>query len=364
MESFSPQDLDVILTKFYAEVRKKDGSEYEPDSLRVMQASLDRYLRQKDYSASIISGREFKKSQETLNSKAKPLRYQGKGKWPNRAQPYSRGEEEIFWREGQLGSHSGLALTNINFKNLAEHLGFRGRQDHYYAYVEDFSIVEMADGGKCVQFEENPTKTRQGRLRNKTEVLRCKCGQPTAVIEIQCDFLKNGLNVDPNNLRIPVHCTSRSSLGQIHMFVVAKLKEAGQPRHKIIQVTGHARESSLDDYDQTSESERRQLSHIASGYTAPSSTSSAPVQASTSAVRSFNRPEPCQEALNAKENVPANPFTAPSHSVTMATKHLQQAPFQVFNQCVFNTNNEFSPDRSLQSQKRRKRHVIIYSDSN
>ena len=28
---------------------------------------------------------------------------------------------------------------------------------------------------------------------------------------------------------------------------VAKLKEAGQPLHKIIQVTGHARESSLDD---------------------------------------------------------------------------------------------------------------------
>ena len=47
MECFSPQVLDGILTKFYAEVRKKDGSEYEPDSLRVRQASLDRYLRTK-----------------------------------------------------------------------------------------------------------------------------------------------------------------------------------------------------------------------------------------------------------------------------------------------------------------------------
>ena len=36
--------------------------------------------------------------------------------------------------------------------------------------------------------------------------------------------------------------------------VVAKLKEAGQPLHKIIQVT--ARESSLDDCDKTTESER------------------------------------------------------------------------------------------------------------
>ena len=168
MECFSPQVLDEILTKFYAEVRKKDGSEYEPDLLRVMQASLDRYLRQKNYSASIINGREFKKSQETLNSKAKCLRYQGKGKRPNRAQPYSREDEEIFWSEGKLGSHNGVALTNVNFKNLSEHLGFRGRQDHYNAYVEDFAIFQTADGSKVVQFEENPTKTRQGGLRNKS----------------------------------------------------------------------------------------------------------------------------------------------------------------------------------------------------
>ena len=54
-----------------------------------------------------------------------------------------------------------------------------------------------------------------------------------------------------------------------------KLKEAGQPGHKIIQVTGHARESSLDDYDEITEDEitedeRRQLSHIESGYVARS----------------------------------------------------------------------------------------------
>ena len=76
-----------------------------------MQASIDRYLRQKNYPDSIISGREFKKSQETLNSKARLLRYQGKGKQPNRAQPYSRVDEEIFWTEGKLGNHNGVALT-------------------------------------------------------------------------------------------------------------------------------------------------------------------------------------------------------------------------------------------------------------
>ena len=47
-------------------------------------------------------------------------------------------------------------------------MDFRGRQDHYDTYVEDFSIFQMADGSKVVEFEENPIKTRQGVLRNPT----------------------------------------------------------------------------------------------------------------------------------------------------------------------------------------------------
>ena len=86
IDSYDPVALDGLLTRFYAEIRKQDGSEYEPESLRVMQASLERYLRQRNYPVSIITGREFHKSQETLDCKAKQLRRQGKGKRPNKAQ--------------------------------------------------------------------------------------------------------------------------------------------------------------------------------------------------------------------------------------------------------------------------------------
>ncbi|RMX46485.1 hypothetical protein pdam_00023231 [Pocillopora damicornis] len=58
-------------------------------------------------------------------------------------------------------------------------------------------------------------------------------------------------------------------IGQI-MKSVAK---AGQPLHKIIQVTAHARQSWLDDYDKTTVSERRQLSHITREYAATSTSS-------------------------------------------------------------------------------------------
>ena len=51
--------MNEHLSRFFAEIRKSDGSEYEPDSLRVMLADLDRYLRQNESKISIAKDREF-----------------------------------------------------------------------------------------------------------------------------------------------------------------------------------------------------------------------------------------------------------------------------------------------------------------
>jgi len=48
--------------------------------------------------------------------------------------------------------------------------------------------------------------------------------------------------------------------------LVSKLKNSGQPRNVICEITSHARESSLDDYDEVNENQRKELSHIISGY--------------------------------------------------------------------------------------------------
>ena len=41
IETMAPATLNEVLHKFYLEVRKQDGSEYEPDSLKVMHAALE-----------------------------------------------------------------------------------------------------------------------------------------------------------------------------------------------------------------------------------------------------------------------------------------------------------------------------------
>ena len=42
IELCPPFELNLILKKFYTEIRKENGKEYEPNCLRVMISSLDR----------------------------------------------------------------------------------------------------------------------------------------------------------------------------------------------------------------------------------------------------------------------------------------------------------------------------------
>ena len=57
LELYECVDLDKTLSQFYAEVRKESGEDYEPDSLRVMEAALERHLKAKLYPKSIIKDR-------------------------------------------------------------------------------------------------------------------------------------------------------------------------------------------------------------------------------------------------------------------------------------------------------------------
>ena len=52
---YEAKELDECLSRFFAEIHQSDGSDYEPDNLRVMLAALDRHLKQNDSKISNIS---------------------------------------------------------------------------------------------------------------------------------------------------------------------------------------------------------------------------------------------------------------------------------------------------------------------
>ena len=68
---------------FLRGIRKQDRDEYEPESLAVMQCSLDRHLKNCGRNNSILQDREFAQSRQQLEAKARELRAQGYGKRKN-----------------------------------------------------------------------------------------------------------------------------------------------------------------------------------------------------------------------------------------------------------------------------------------
>jgi len=168
LEEIPEDELDDILCRFYAEIRKQNGDEYEPDSLAVMQSSVERHLKNNGKSYRILRDRKFAKSRQQLNAKAKQLREKGYGKKKTAADALNKDDEEFLWQSGEIGKHSAEALINVNLKNLTEHFGLRGRQEHYSMKIEDFQIITGPDNSvKYVEFKEGPTKTRQGSLKVK-----------------------------------------------------------------------------------------------------------------------------------------------------------------------------------------------------
>ena len=67
-----------------------------------MMASLDRHLKNKGCTLSIVSDRELSSSKEVLEDKSEPLRLAGRGQRPNKARQVSEEEEEILWKSGKL----------------------------------------------------------------------------------------------------------------------------------------------------------------------------------------------------------------------------------------------------------------------
>ena len=95
--------------------------------------------------------------------------------------------------------------------------------------------------------------------------------------------VRMGQNTIGNIVKSMASCLTNHSMRKT---LLSKLKTSGQARNVICEITGHSRESSLDDYDQIDENQRRNLSHIISGYEGPNNdavtTVSSSVKQSTS----------------------------------------------------------------------------------
>jgi hypothetical protein len=155
-------ELDNYVGSFLLNVRKFDGTQYEPDTLTSYHRAIDRYLREKNYPYSMVTDKEFKTSRQTLGSKRKELKQKGKGNAPNAAEPLTEGEERILKEKGILGTHSPRALTNKMWLQNTTMLGLRGGTESRKMCWGDLSLKANELGREYLEYNERETKTRTG----------------------------------------------------------------------------------------------------------------------------------------------------------------------------------------------------------
>ena len=302
IEKLAPFELDLILQKFFTEVRKRNGDEYEPNSLASLQAGLDRYLRLKNYQYSILNHQYFARSRAVLEGKAKYLRQLGKGKRPNKASSLSTDEEETLWNNHQLGCHSPTSLINTLWWLFTQHFGLRGRQEHHDMRMEDFTLRKNENGIEYLTFAEGITKTRQSGLHEKVRSFKPKMFAtgtnrcPIAIFNFfktkrPFDWRDNGpfylsimnkvsstpespwfkkmpmgVNTINNIMKNMVknsplnNSTKKLTNHSARRTVINKMRRNNIPKSDIIAVTGHRTEAGLDAYDSGDEEQQYSLS--------------------------------------------------------------------------------------------------------
>ena len=381
-------ELDSILQQFYAELVKQNGDDYEPESLKVMIAALDRTVRE-ICGYSILKDKDFVLSRKVLNGKAISLQKSGKGKRPNKADAITSEEEEILWST-VLGKDNPKSLNYTTFFLLGQHFGTRGCQEHHQLKVEDLKLTKEPVSGKVIEVEwvEGPTKTRQGglnkRLRPVTQKLfrvggpKCPIACLEKVLSKRPDDLcDNGplylcpLKRERDWLKAPVWY-SRCPLGinSINSFIkgmteaagldttnkhftnhsirkttVQKLKKAGVAPTDIVAITGHTNQQSLSDYGELDQSDHQRIGKILSSVHDQSTSSQVQLARPSVSAPALLPPQPLVPSAPATAIPP--PYSGPVYNFNNSTVYFLGS--STSNTC----NQEYK--HTVLSQQNRKR---------
>ena len=90
-------DLNKYLCRFLIQLKKEDGTEYEPVTIRNIVGSICRYLKDKHY-ANILEHPNFRDLQEAMKTKMKDLKEKGMGSGPRTASALTSEEVRGFGR--------------------------------------------------------------------------------------------------------------------------------------------------------------------------------------------------------------------------------------------------------------------------
>lgn len=163
-EVIPPHELNLLLCTFILSVKKKDGTEYEPTTLRSYLSSIDRYMKMKSYPVSIINDIQFSKCRSILKLKQKELKGMGKGNKPRAADEITDTELEKMYETKTLGGHSPSSLLYSLWLMCTTNFGMRPGKEIHDLKWGDVELRKDMENDKeyLIYTQERQTKTRTG----------------------------------------------------------------------------------------------------------------------------------------------------------------------------------------------------------
>ena len=137
----STADLANYLSHFTFEVRKKDGSEFPPDSLHHIVSGIQRYIGWNGNSSiDVFKDEEFADFRMCLDSKMKRLQKAGNGSQKKKAEPLKKEEEELLWKKDFLESGSPQALVDTMVVINGIYFALRSGGEHHQLWSDPCQI--------------------------------------------------------------------------------------------------------------------------------------------------------------------------------------------------------------------------------
>lgn len=314
VENIPPKELNVLMCRFFKNIKRKDGTAYEPVSLTSFQRSLQRHLNDKSSPINIFKDHEFRKSREVLCARKKELVVENaKGNRPQAARELTAKEEDELFRLGEFGSTNPEALQRTVWWLLSLHFGFRARDESRRLKWGDVTLSkDPATGNEFLMWKaERGSKTRHGDGHQRafnpvaqgTNNERCPVMFYKEFIRRRPDEMKtpdSPFYLAINHKRKPDnpiwYCKSPLGKNEIGKFLVkaaqhagiqgnisnhsvrktciSRLMEADVPANFVAQLSGHKNLKSLDSYKTASVVHQQRMSHILSRSSQQFSTSS------------------------------------------------------------------------------------------
>ena len=164
VEQLSIQDLDVYLSRYFAELRETDGSYYKRNTILATRYGLQQHLKN-IRGFDIVVDKEFKSFKEMFSAILVNLKAPGKGTVDHKL-PLTTDDFKKLYASNILDIDNTNSLQNKVFVDIMVYLCNRGQENLREMKTVDFSIMTDSAGNRYVKMRDFLTKNHRG---NSTE---------------------------------------------------------------------------------------------------------------------------------------------------------------------------------------------------